>query len=30
VNSGIGSPRPVQFYGCRDDLKESALQMILN
>ncbi len=30
VNTGVGSPCPVQFYGCRDDLKESALQMILN
>ena len=30
MNSGVGSPCPVQFYGCRDDLKESALQMILN
>ena len=30
MDSGVGSPRPVQFYRCRDDLKKSALQMILN
>jgi hypothetical protein len=30
MNSRVRSPCPVQFNGGRNDLKESALQMILN